>query len=168
MALVDELESKVPVERRSNATDRRRYALCLTAKGKSRVTMIGAAAREHQNAAGCVVRRRAPAIDRVAAANRRTWLTGCLLLSVSQLLPSQAGSQYPIVDRVADKVIQKYQTSGCQQLPQKKQQPPTAQKEATEQKIIAALHNDPQMRKYFLDKVAGPIGNKLFECRLIP
>jgi DNA-binding MarR family transcriptional regulator len=50
VALVDELESKVPVERRSNATDRRRYALCLTAKGKSRLTMIGAAAREHQNA----------------------------------------------------------------------------------------------------------------------
>jgi hypothetical protein len=66
------------------------------------------------------------------------------------------------------KVIQKYQTSSYQQLQQEKQQPPTAQKEAMEQKVIAALHNDPQMRQYFLNKVAGPIANKLFECRLIP
>jgi hypothetical protein len=66
------------------------------------------------------------------------------------------------------KYIQKYQTSSCQQLQQEKQQPPTAQKQAMAQKVIAVLHNDPQMRQYFLNKVAGPIANKLFECSLIP
>jgi len=34
--------------------------------------------------------------------------------------------------------------------------------------LIAALHNDPHMHQYFLNKVAGPIVNKLFDCRLIP
>jgi len=50
VALVDELESKSLVERRANETDRRRYALFLTAKGKSLLQEIGALVRDHQNA----------------------------------------------------------------------------------------------------------------------
>ena len=49
VALVDELESKGLAERRENETDRRRYALCLTAKGRSVLQTIGALVREHQN-----------------------------------------------------------------------------------------------------------------------
>jgi DNA-binding MarR family transcriptional regulator len=49
VALVDELESKGLVERQENATDRRRYALCLTAKGKSVLHTIGGLVREYQN-----------------------------------------------------------------------------------------------------------------------
>ena len=30
------------------------------------------------------------------------------------------------------------------------------------------LHEDPQMRQEFINRVAGPIANKLFECGLIP
>jgi hypothetical protein len=30
------------------------------------------------------------------------------------------------------------------------------------------LRNDPQMRQVFLNKVAAPIANKLFECGMIP
>lgn len=82
--------------------------------------------------------------------------------------PGQAPSQYPIADRLADKLIQKYQTSSCEQLQQAKQQPPTGEKAAIEQKVIQALHQDPQMREYFLNKVAAPIVNKLFECGFIP
>jgi hypothetical protein len=95
-------------------------------------------------------------------------LIGCLLISVPQLLRSQAASQYPIADKIADKLIQKYQTSSCQQLQQEKQQPPSAEKEAMEQKAVEALHKDPQLRKHFLDKVAAPIVNKLFDCGFIP
>ena len=50
VALVDELESKGLIERQANETDRRRYALCLTAKGKSALHTIGSLVREHQNA----------------------------------------------------------------------------------------------------------------------
>ena len=30
------------------------------------------------------------------------------------------------------------------------------------------LRDDPQMRKVFIDKVAAPIVNKMFECGLVP
>ena len=96
------------------------------------------------------------------------WLTCCLLVSISQLSRSQAASQYPIADKLADKIIYKYQTSSCQQLQQERQQPPSAQKEEMEQKVVQVLRNDPKMRKHFLDRIAGPIVNKMFECGMIP
>jgi hypothetical protein len=37
-----------------------------------------------------------------------------------------------------------------------------------EQRAIQALRNDPQMRTEFLNLVAAPIANKLFECGMIP
>ena len=97
------------------------------------------------------------------------WLAGCLV-SVSQMVGGQAASQYPVADKIADKVIQKYQTSSCEQLKAQKQQPqpPDAQKEAMQQKAMEQLKKDPKMRKHFLDKIAGPIVNKMFECGMIP
>jgi DNA-binding MarR family transcriptional regulator len=50
VALVDELEAKGLLERQANETDRRRYALHLTAKGKSVLQTIGNLVPEHQNA----------------------------------------------------------------------------------------------------------------------
>ncbi|HVP54692.1 MAG TPA: hypothetical protein VMU45_06820 [Candidatus Eisenbacteria bacterium] len=74
--------------------------------------------------------------------------------------------QYPIMDMIANKVIQKYQSSTCEQLWQKKSQkaPPSAQ----EQQAIQMLKGDPQMRAAFINKVAAPIANKMFECGMIP
>src|SRR5271167_810402 len=79
---------------------------------------------------------------------------------------AQAPSQYPILDKVAGKVIQNYQQSSCEQLWQKKsaKAPPSAE----EQKVIAFLKGHPQMRTIFIDKVAAPIANKMFECGMIP
>jgi hypothetical protein len=70
------------------------------------------------------------------------------------------------MDKVADKILLKYQQSSCQQLQQKESQkaPPSPQ----EIKAIEFLHNDAQMRVAFINKVAAPIANKLFECGLIP
>ena len=92
----------------------------------------------------------------------------CMLVSPSQLSRGQAAGQYPIADKIADKLIQKYQTSSCEQLQQQKQQPPSGEKAVIEQKAVEALHKDPQLREHFLNKVAGPIANKLFECGFIP
>lgn len=72
--------------------------------------------------------------------------------------------QYPIMDRVADKVIQKYQTSSCEQLWQNKAKP----KSPMEQRAVQALRGDPGMRQAFFNRVAGPITNKMFECGMIP
>ena len=79
-----------------------------------------------------------------------------------------AHAQYPIMDRVATKVIQKYQTSTCQQLWQEKAQGQGQPKPEMEQRAIAALRNDPQMRQAFFNKVSAPIVNKMFECGMIP
>ena len=72
--------------------------------------------------------------------------------------------QFPILDRVAEKVIQKYQSSTCEQLWQNrgKQQSPE------EQRVVGFLKTDPQMREAFFNKIAGPIVNKMFECGMIP
>lgn len=77
---------------------------------------------------------------------------------------ARAQAQYPIMDRVAQRVIAKYQTSSCEQLANKRTQPPTPE----EQRVVQFLRNDPQMRAAFIDRVAAPIANKLFECGLIP
>ena len=72
--------------------------------------------------------------------------------------------QYPMLDRVANKVVQKYQQSTCEQLWEKRQQP----KPQMEQNMIQMLHDDPGMRQEFINRVAAPIANKLFECGMIP
>jgi len=95
---------------------------------------------------------------------RRTFL----LILVGALLYVSIGSaqQYPVMDMIANKVIQKYQNSTCEQLWQKKSEktPPTQQ----EQNAIAMLKSDPQMRAAFIDKIAAPVANKMFECGMIP
>ena len=81
---------------------------------------------------------------------------------------SSAQDSYPIMEKIAQKVIQKYQTSSCQQLAMEKSQPPTGEKAQLEQNALEILQNDPQMRTAFINLVAGPIANKLFECGMIP
>jgi hypothetical protein len=93
----------------------------------------------------------------------------CLLIS-PVLLALTAGTyaqdQHPVLDQLANKVIQKYQGSTCQQLWEQKQNktPPSAQ----EQKVIQFLKTDPTMRTIFINKVAAPVANKMFECGMIP
>jgi len=74
--------------------------------------------------------------------------------------------QYPMMDMVANKIIQKYQNSSCEQLWEKKAQkaPPSQQ----EQNVIQMLKGDPQMRQAFINKIAAPIANKMFDCGMIP
>ena len=94
-----------------------------------------------------------------------------LLAFVSVLLHvgmASAQESFPIMEKIAQKVIEKYQTSSCQQLAQQKRQPPTGQQAQMEQRAIQTLRNDPQMRTAFLNRVAAPIANKLFECGMIP
>jgi hypothetical protein len=68
------------------------------------------------------------------------------------------------VDRISDKVIQKYQQSSCEQLWQKKGEAHSPR----EQEAVQLFHSDPQMRAAFIDRVAAPIANKMFDCGLIP
>ena len=72
------------------------------------------------------------------------------------------------MDKLADRVVQKYQNSSCQDLIQKKSQPQTGKREMIEEKAVEMLRKDPQVRTEFLNRVAGPIVNKMFECGMIP
>lgn len=72
--------------------------------------------------------------------------------------------QFPMLDNVANQVAKKYQGMTCEQLWAQKAQP----KSAEEQRVIGLLKSDPAMRTEFLNRVAGPITNKMFECGMIP
>jgi ABC-type Fe2+-enterobactin transport system substrate-binding protein len=76
--------------------------------------------------------------------------------------------QYPLLDKLAQRVVAKYQNSSCQQLAAERGQKPTGQNEAAEQRVIETLHSDANMRREFINRVAAPIANKLFECGMIP
>jgi hypothetical protein len=89
------------------------------------------------------------------------------LLHVGSALGQQQ-QQYPILDRIAQKVIDKYTNSTCVQLAEMKSEKPSGEKAEMEQRAIGMLKSDPQMRQYFLNKVAAPIANKMFECGMIP
>src|SRR5215475_15546404 len=79
-----------------------------------------------------------------------------------------AAQQFPILDAVANRVVQKYQGSTCEQLWQERSQGRGQSKPAEEQQAIRMLQSNPQMRAEFINRVAAPIANKLFECGMIP
>jgi hypothetical protein len=75
---------------------------------------------------------------------------------------------FPVLDQIAAKVIQKYQTSTCEQLWQERAQKGKAPQPQMEQEALQMLKSDSQMRAAFINKVAAPIANKMFECGMIP
>ena len=95
----------------------------------------------------------------------RYWFLPGVLLFQAGVASAQ---QYPLMDKLADRVVQKYQSSSCQDLIGKKSQPQTGKREMMEEKAVEMLRKDPQMRTEFLNRVAGPIANKMFECGMIP
>jgi hypothetical protein len=94
--------------------------------------------------------------------SKRFWLS-VVIVSVS-LGAGASYAQYPILDRIADRVVQKYRSSTCEQLWRQRGKPRSQE----EQRFIAFLRTDPKMRRAFLDRIAGPVMNKMFECGLIP
>ena len=93
--------------------------------------------------------------------SKRSWL---LVTVPVALFAGVAVAQFPIMDMVASKVIQKYQSSSCEQLWQNKGK----QESPEEQRVIGFLKSDPQMREAFFNKIAGPVMNKMFDCGMIP
>ncbi len=89
----------------------------------------------------------------------------CLFaLVLALLVAGVAGAQFPILDMMANNVIQKYQQATCEQLWEQRGKPKSQQ----EQDLIQLLRGDPQMRTIFIDKIAAPVANKMFECGMIP
>jgi len=81
------------------------------------------------------------------------------------LFAGVAGAQQdPMKDMIANRDIQRYQQATCEQLWQKKGQ----KKPAVEQEAIQKVRDNPDMRTAFINRIAAPIANKMFECGMIP
>ena len=89
-----------------------------------------------------------------------------LAVVLALLYVTIALAQHPVLDAVANKVVQKYQTSSCEQLMQAKAQkkPPSA----GEQKAMELLRTDAAMRHEFVGIVADQVVDKLIQCGMIP
>ena len=94
--------------------------------------------------------------------NRRVVFRFAVLAAL--VIAGGVAAQGMILDMVAQKVIGKYQSASCEQLWQQKGEP----KSQEEQRAVQFLRNDPQARTAFINQVAGPIVNKMFECGMIP
>jgi len=87
-----------------------------------------------------------------------------VLVAATLFAAGLAAGQGMLMDMAVNKVIQKYQSASCEQLWQQRGQP----KSQEEQRVLNFLKNDTQARTEFLNKVAGPVANKMFECGMIP
>jgi hypothetical protein len=93
-------------------------------------------------------------------------------ISLAALLPlvlaagAASAQDYPVLDKIAAKVVAKYQNATCEQLWEQKQQP--KQQSPEEQRVIGLLKSDPQMQQAFFAKVSAPIVTKMFQCGMIP
>ena len=87
---------------------------------------------------------------------------GCLFISVSQVSRGQATSQYPVADRVI-------KISDLEPPAAATGEAATSRPERSDgTEGVRNSPRDPQLRKHFLDAVAAPIVNKLFEPGFIP
>ena len=93
--------------------------------------------------------------------NKRSWWLA--MVAATLVAGAAVAQQFPILDMVANKVVQRYQSSTCEQLWQNK-----GKHGPEEQRLVALLKNDSAMRQAFFDKVAGPVVNKMFECGMVP
>jgi hypothetical protein len=67
------------------------------------------------------------------------------------ILAGGASAQGMLLDFAADKVITKYQTATCDEL----------------KAAVEFLRNDSQARIFFINKIAAPVLNKMFDCGMI-
>ena len=79
-----------------------------------------------------------------------------------------ASAQGLLFDLVTNKVIDKYQNSTCEQLWQERAEQQGKPKPEREQELIQLLQGDQELRTKFINKVAAPIANKMFQCGMIP
>ena len=100
---------------------------------------------------------------------RKTFpISATSLLAAALMVSGASAEKYPIMEKIADKVVHKYETASCEELKEERGKPKSHMKEEVEERAVHMLREDAEMRKAFLDKVAAPIANKLLECGLIP
>ena len=89
---------------------------------------------------------------------------GIAVFILALIVAGAVVAQGMLLDAAADKVIKKYEAATCDQLKAQKGEPPTEK----EKVAINFLRNDSQARVAFINKIAAPVLNKMFECGMIP
>jgi len=89
---------------------------------------------------------------------------GVAVFVAALFVAGAVAAQGMLLDYAAEKVITKYQSATCEQLKVLKDEPLDEKKKMA----IDFLHNDSQARVAFIDKIAAPVLNKMFECGMIP
>jgi hypothetical protein len=79
-----------------------------------------------------------------------------------------AQDQFPMADMIADNLVLKYQNSTCEQLWKERMEKQGKPKSQREQEMIQMLRSSPAMRTEFINRIAAPVVNKMFECGMIP
>ena len=80
------------------------------------------------------------------------------------IVAGAVAAQGRLVDAAADRVIKKFEAATCDQLKAQKDEPPSEEKKIA----LDLLRDDPKARVSFVDKIAAPVLNKMFECNMIP
>jgi hypothetical protein len=82
----------------------------------------------------------------------------------AMVVAGAVAAQGVLVDAAADRVIKKFEAATCDQLKAQKNEPPSEK----EKIALDLLRDDPKARVAFIDKIAAPVLNKMFECSIIP
>jgi hypothetical protein len=90
--------------------------------------------------------------------------TGVTVFVGTVMIAGAVAAQGMLVDAAADKVIKKFEAATCDQLKAQKNEPPSEK----EKIALDLLRDDPKARVAFIDKIAAPVLNKMFECDIIP
>src|ERR1700730_13917508 len=90
--------------------------------------------------------------------------TGAAVFVSVLMIAGAAAAQGMLVDAAADRVIKKFEAATCDQLKAQKNEPPSEKEKIG----LDLLRDDPKARVAFIDKIAAPVLNKMFECATIP
>jgi hypothetical protein len=88
--------------------------------------------------------------------------TGVVVFVSAMVVAGAVAAQGMLVEAAADKVIKKYQAATCDQ--EQRANPPSVKDKIA----LDFLRDDPKARVAFVDQIAAPVLNKMFECNMIP
>lgn len=88
-----------------------------------------------------------------------------LLVAAALATPAVAAPGEAAVDRAAAAVVRLFGQASCSDLAAMK----TKQRDpAMQRKVLDLMKRNPQLRARFINRVAGPIANKMLDCELVP
>jgi len=98
-----------------------------------------------------------------------------MVTTITVATPAQTQATDPlqgeVVNAIAQKTIQKFNTSSCQDLAASMaqgKQDPNSLKDQLTARFVQKLRQDPQLTQEFFDQISTPVLTKLFECGLVP